>query len=315
MKRILITGCTGFLGRYLIRHLLLNPENRVSGITDESVSGIPDVHVTQVDIRDRDAVFQVIRDRNPDLVFHLAAITNVAYSWKNQSQTYNVNLLGSLHLLEALEQVNRHGRFLMMSSAEIGGATCRETPEGRQINVQSPYALSKLAMEMLGGIFSSGRGLEVIPVRAFNFTGPEQSHKFVASDFARQIARIEKGLAPGVIRVGNLEAIRDFSDVRDMARYVATAGIKGESGRLVRLGSGRMYSIRDLLDIMLRFSSKEIRVEIDPERFRPLDIPELGGDCPVLREEFKLRPEFSMEETLFDLLNWWRKRTVQETAP
>jgi len=313
MHRVLITGCTGFLGRHLAGYLSRDSRYRLFGITDEVVSDIAGMEVRQVDIRDREAVFDVIREWKPDQVFHLAAITNVGYSWTHQLLTYQVNFLGSLHVLEAMADYVPRGRVLAMSSAEIAGLKMEVTPEGPRLSIRSPYALSKAAMEMLGTLFNAGDSLTVVPVRAFNFTGPGQDPQFVAPDFARQVARIEAGKSEPVIRVGNLSSRRDFSDVRDMARYVAAAGFNGENGRLIRLGSGKVFSVRMILDTLLSMSHAKIRVEIDPDKFRPLDIRELDGPCPFLHEELGLKPEYSLERTLADLLEEWRRRIAEES--
>ncbi|MDY0296966.1 MAG: GDP-mannose 4,6-dehydratase [Acidobacteriota bacterium] len=306
MKRVLITGCSGFLGRHLVKLLGGDSQYRLFGLTDVEDDVIPGVEIRHLDIRDRDSLFSAIDAWKPQQVFHLAAITNVGFSWTHQQLTYEVNFMGTLHLLEALVRSVPHSRVLVMSSAEIAGLDVQQTPEGPQLFIRSPYALSKAAMEMLASLFIAEGNLTVVPVRAFNFTGPGQGEQFVASDFARQVARIEAELAPPVIQVGNLSARRDFSDVRDMARYVAAAGFYGENGRLMRLGSGRVIEIGQILDTLLSLTRVPIRVEVKPERFRPLDIPELKGDCPILHKEMGLSPRYSLEQTLSDLLDEWR---------
>ncbi|HDP94703.1 MAG TPA: NAD-dependent epimerase/dehydratase family protein [Candidatus Aminicenantes bacterium] len=314
MQRVLITGCTGFLGRHLVELLNRDPQYRLFGITDESGITIPGIEIRQSDIRNRDHLFQLIGEWKPDQVFHLAAITNVGFSWAHQQLTYEVNFMGSLHLMEALAQFVPQSRILIMSSAEIAGLNLNETPEGPQLNIRSPYALSKAAMEMLASLFLARSALSVVPVRAFNFTGPGQDPQFVAPNFARQVARIEAGTAPPVIRVGNLSTRRDFSDVRDMARYVAAAGFTGKRGRLMRLGSGNVISIQQILDTLLSLSRVPITVEVDPGRFRPLDIPELKGDCALLHREMGLTPNYSLEQTLLDLLDEWRMKVRGEAG-
>lgn len=312
MQRVLITGCTGFLGRHLVELLRREPQYRLFGITDEPGVELPGIEIRQLDIRNRSQLFQSVEAWKPGQVFHLAAITNVGFSWAHQQLTYEVNFMGSLHLMEALAQIVPHSRILIMSSAEIAGLQLNESPEGRQLSIRSPYALSKAAMEMLASLFLARSSLAVVPVRAFNFTGPGQDPQFVAPDFARQVARIEAKMAPPVIRVGNLSARRDFSDVRDMARYVAAAGFKGEAGRLMQLGSGRVIPIQRILDILLSLSRVPITVNVEPERLRPLDIPELKGDCAVLHREMGLTPNYPLEQTLSDLLDEWRMKVRGE---
>ncbi|MCX6555509.1 MAG: GDP-mannose 4,6-dehydratase, partial [Candidatus Aminicenantes bacterium] len=199
-------------------------------------------------------------------------------------------------------------RLVLMSSAEVyRGEGAAPITESSPVQSQNPYALSKLAMEMLGDLYWKTHGLPVSKIRAFNFTGPGQDRKFVASDFASQIAAIERCEQEAVIRVGNLAASRDFSDVRDVARYVQAIGERGEGGEVYNLCSGRSYSIHAVLDVLLSLAKKPVRVEVDAGKFRPLDNPQIHGDPARIRDEFGLRPEIPMEKTLLDLLDYWRE--------
>lgn len=308
MNRVLVTGCSGFLASHLLKLLQQDGKSKIFGITEVPGFSYPHVEVCQMDIRRRDDMFHLLQNIRPDITFHLAAVTNVGFAWKNPYLTYEVNFFGSSNLLEAILPVAPHSRLVLMSSAEVYRSDGK-TPinEGSPTQSQNPYALSKLVMEMLGDLYWKTHGLNVCKLRAFNFTGPGQDVKFVASDFASQIAAIEKGKQEAVIRVGNLAAIRDFSDVRDMARYVQVIGQRGKAGEVYNLGSGRSYSINKILDILLSLARKSIRVEVDAEKFRPLDNPQINSDCSRIKTEFGLRPEFAMEKTLFDLLNYWRE--------
>jgi GDP-4-dehydro-6-deoxy-D-mannose reductase len=307
MNNILVTGCSGFLASHLLKLLLQDSENRIFGMTEVPGFSYSRVEVHQVDIRRRDDLIRLLAEISPDVVYHLAAITNVAFAWKNPVLTYEVNFLGSSNLLEAVLPAAPRARVVLMSSAELyhGGGEVPIT-EDSPVHIMNPYALSKMAMEMLGDLYWKSRGLNVCKLRAFNFTGPGQDVKFVASDFASQIAAIEKGKQEAVIRVGNLAAVRDFSDVRDMARYVQVLGGRGRGGDVYNLCSGRSYSIRNILDMLLAHSRKPIRVEVDDNKFRPLDNPQMIGDPSRLLSEFGLRPEITMEKTLLDLLDHWR---------
>ena len=172
----------------------------------------------------------------------------------------------------------------------------------------NPYALSKMAMEMAGDLYLRTKKLEIIKVRSFNFIGPGQDVKFVSSNFAWQIANIEKGKKERIIKVGNLSAERDFSDVRDIARYMKVIGTEGKSGSIYNLCSGNVYSIKYILDILLKHSNEKIKIEVDKERFRPVDIPKLAGDNSLIQSKFGLIPEYSIEQTLRDTLDFWRNR-------
>ncbi len=308
MSRILVTGCSGFLASHLMKLLQCGETNKLFGITEVPGFTYPDVEVFQVDIRRRDDIAQMLEIIRPDLTFHLAAVANVGFAWKNPELTYDVNFMGTSNLLEALQASAPDSRLLLMSSAEVyqptGGAPLTESSPTR---CQNPYALSKMAMEMLGDLYWRVFGMKVFKVRAFNFTGPGQDRKFVASDFACQVARIERGELPPVMRVGNLEAVRDFSDVRDVARYIQAIGAKGEGGEVFNVCSGSTFSIRRILDILLAQARVPIHVEVDPARLRPLDNPVLSGDPALIRRRFGLGPEYAIERTLGDLLDSWRE--------
>jgi GDP-4-dehydro-6-deoxy-D-mannose reductase len=307
MSRVLVTGCSGFLASHLLKLLQRNPGNKVFGITEVPGFITPDVEVFQVDIRRRGDIAQMLEIIRPDITYHLAAVASVGYAWRDPELTYEVNFLGSSNLLEALQASAPDSRLLLMSSAEVYQPGGKEpVGEDAPTACRNPYALSKMAMEMLGDLYWRTFGMKVFKVRAFNFTGPGQDAKFVASDFASQIARIERQELPPVIRVGNLGAVRDFSDVRDIARYVQLIGAGGEGGEVFNACSGRTYSIRRILDILLSLARTPIRVEVDRSRFRPLDNPVLSGDPSLIRRRFGLGPEYDIGQTLADLLSYWR---------
>lgn len=314
MKNVLITGCSGFLGPFLSETLDTSVEGggkiKISGITEVPDYKSSRITVYNIDIRDRDRVFEVVETVKPDVVFHLAAISNVGFSWKHQELTYQINFIGSSNLLEALAEFSPRCRVLLMSSAELYGASNEEKMnESLPISSRNPYALSKIAMEMAADLYIRSMGMDIVKLRSFNFTGPGQDRKFVASDFSYQIAEIEKGRREPVIRVGNLSAERDISDVRDIARYMAVIARSGKEvpGGIYNLCSGNTYSIRELLDILLSLSEKKIDVKVDKGKFRPIDVPRLAGDNTLLRETFNLQPRYTFEQTLSDLLNHWRE--------
>jgi GDP-4-dehydro-6-deoxy-D-mannose reductase len=313
-KKILITGCSGFLANHLMDYLEQEGGGILSGLTEVIDFQSSRLKVFHVDLRDKEKVFNTVLQVQPDLVFHLAAIANVGFSWKHQKLTYEVNFIGSSNLLEALYEYTPKCRVIMMSSAELYGNT-KQTPyreTDKPCNPKNPYALSKMAMEMCVDLYSDSRGMDILKIRAFNFTGPYQDSKFVASDFSHQIAQIEKGLLEPIMQVGNLSAVRDLSDVRDVARYLTVIAEKGESGSknkgIYNTCSGQTYSIRQLLEILLSLSSKEIEVKVDQTKLRPVDVPILWGDNTLIRESFGLTPKYELRQTLTDLLNYWRER-------
>ncbi len=306
-KRVLITGSTGFLAGYLIKELKKKRNYEVFGITDKKDSKSTTENTYSIDIRDREKLFEIIKTVKPDIVFHLAAITNVGFAWKNQKLTYEVNFIGSLNLLEALSENGfSKAKVIMMSSAEVYGNNEDAITESTAISIENPYSLSKYAMEMLADIFIRSKEMNIIKIRAFNFTGPGQDKKFVSSDFACQIAEIEKHKRPPVIDVGNLAARRDFSDVRDIARYIEVLSRLGNNGEVYNLSSGNLISIKEILDKLLLLTKIEIKVNINKEKFRPVDIPVLKADNSYIKKEFNLYPEFEMEKTLKNILDYWR---------
>jgi GDP-4-dehydro-6-deoxy-D-mannose reductase len=195
MSRILVTGCSGFLASHLLKLLQREPRNKIFGITEVPGFIYPDIEVFQVDIRRRGDIAQMLEIIRPDITFHLAAVASVGFAWKNPEITYDVNFMGSSNLLEALQASAPDSRLLLMSTAEIYQPSEKPINERSPIVCQNPYALSKLAMEMLGDLYWRAFGMKVCKIRAFNFTGPGQDRKFVAADFASQIAR--RGTAPG----------------------------------------------------------------------------------------------------------------------
>lgn len=307
MKRVLVTGCSGFLAPFLIDGLIQEGETGLFGLTEVTDFRSDKLKVFHVDIVDQGQVVAAIQAIRPEMIFHLAAVSNVKASWEVPDLTYKVNFIGSVHLLDAVARFSPGCRVVLMSSAEVYGKTNRETiDEQTEISIETPYSLSKYAMEKAAEFYIKSKTLDIVRIRSFNFIGPGQQGKFVASDFASQIAAVEKGTQEPVIRVGNLTAVRDFSDVRDIARYLRVIARASGTGAIYNLGSGIPHSIADILDILLSLSTHKIAVEVDQGKMRPVDVPRLVGDCSAIRQKFKLFAEYRIEQTLLDILNFWR---------
>jgi GDP-4-dehydro-6-deoxy-D-mannose reductase len=309
--KALITGIAGFVGPYLTSHLMANSIDCTGislGSVEGSVSLPASVPIFNADIRERSAIENILREVQPDYLIHLAAITSVPFSFSEPALTYEINVNGTLSVLEAVRRVSTRTRVLNVSSAHVYGTSDTGTKgftEQAALCPESPYATSKAAAEMIAADYARSSGVDVLMARAFNHTGPGQSPIFVASDFAKQVAAIKLGLAEPVIRTGNLNAKRDFSDVRDVvAGYLALLK-RGRKGEVYNICSGSLYSVREVLEHLIAFSGVEVRVEVDPAKVRKTEVLQLGGNCSKIKEHTGWAPTIPMEMTLKDLLEYW----------
>ena len=303
----LVTGATGFAGRHLIErlgeHASLVAWHRPGGSPPETMRR---VKWQAVDITDQQSVKAAVRDAQPSQIFHLAGSPNVARSWTTSVSQLRVNTLGTHHVIEAVRSLPRSCRLLVVSSAQIYQTSDEPIREDAPLKPANPYGLSKLAQDQLALGAAYDDGLDIVVARPFNHIGPRQQTGFAVPSFASQIARIELGLAPPVIRVGNLESRRDITDVRDVVAAYERLMNGGRSGRPYNICSGRAWRIHDLLDELIHLTSVEIRVESDPDRFRPNDAPIVQGNASRIRAELGWAPAIRVEQTLRDTLTWWR---------
>ena len=246
----------------------------------------------------------------PTYIFHLAAQAFVPASWADPWSTLENNIRGQLNVLLAAVALGTYPRVLVVGSAdEYGVVAAEELPirESNPLRPNSPYAVSKVAQDMLGYQYYASHKLPVVRVRPFNHIGPGQSPAFVTSDFAKQIAEAEAGLREPVVQVGNLEARRDVSDVHDIVHGYYLALTKGEPGEVYNLGAERSYAIHELLDGLIALSKVPLTVRLDPARLRPSDVPEIVADCTKFRSCTGWRAEIPLRHTLRDILDYWRK--------
>lgn len=320
-KRVLITGITGFVGSHLADYILAeHPDVSISGIMrwrsrTENILHLRDrLELIECDMRDASSVRAVIEQVRPDWVFHLAAQSFVPSSFTAPSESLSTNLIGQLNLFEAIRKSGLKCRVqIACSSEEYGLVHPDETPirESNPLRPLSPYAISKVAQDLLGFQYHQSYGLDVVRTRGFNHTGPRRGPVFVCSDFAKQIVDIEMGRHEPVISVGNLDAARDFTDVRDMVAAYWLALDKCEPGSVYNICSGVGYTIRNVLDRLLALSDVKIEVRLDPSRLRPSDVPLLVGDSSRFRERTGWRPRITFDDTLRDILNYWRSAGPQ----
>jgi GDP-4-dehydro-6-deoxy-D-mannose reductase len=311
---ILVTGAAGFAGSHLLDMLSAEGAQVIAwhrpGGTQQVMAGVAAAaHVTwqSVDLLDRDGVYRAIADLRPSAVYHCAGAAHVGRSWESTTGTFAVNVRGTHHLFEGLRRSAVRARVVVPSSAMVYASTDLALTEDDPLMPRSPYALSKLAQEMVGRHAMSD-ALQVTIARAFNHVGPRQDSYFAASGFARRIADVEAGRWENEIAVGNLSARRDLTDVRDTIRAYRLILERGQSGRAYNVCSGHAISIGDLLDMLLARARVAIRVRIDTVRYRPNDIPVLVGDHTRISTELGWQPLIPLERTLDDLLEFWRAR-------
>lgn len=316
MKKILVTGASGFVGTYLVEHLLALGDVEIHGtyLSDDSREKSPvkdKITFHKVDLQNKEQTESLIQIIMPDEVYHLAAMANVATSFKDPSGTLHSNIDAQLNVFESLRAQNLLStKVLVVGSAEeYGYVRPEDLPISEKVALRpsTPYAVSKIAQDFLGLQYFITYKMPIFRVRPFNHIGAGQGVGFVAADFARQIAEIEKGKRENVIKVGNMDAKRDFTDVRDMVRLYPLLLEKAEAGDVYNAGSGKSHSIQELMDILISHATVEIKVEKDPSKFRPADVPELLADSTKVYQATGWKAEISFEQTLKDILDYWRK--------
>jgi GDP-4-dehydro-6-deoxy-D-mannose reductase len=315
--KVLITGLTGFVGSHLADHLVARGDLEIYGTyrwrsrmdNVEQLRG--KVQFVECDLRDAGAVRRMLVQVRPARVFHLAAQSYVPTSWLAPSETITGNVLQQLNLFEAARDLALDARFQIAgSSEEYGRVLPDEVPirEENPLRPLSPYAVSKVTQDVLAYQYWMSHRLHTVRTRGFNHTGPRRGEVFVTSSFAKQIVEVEKGQREPVIRVGNLEAIRDFTDVRDMVRAYWLALEHGEPGEVYNIASGRGYTMRQVLDTLLDLAHVKVEVREDPARLRPSDVQVLLGDASRLRRISGWEPTIPFDVTMKDLLEYWRQR-------
>ena len=316
MSKIFITGITGFVGSHLAE-LLLSKGHKVYGILrwrskTENIDHFKDkLEMFNADIRDSNSIQKVFRETDPDYCFHLAAQSFVLESWSSPLETISTNVLGTVRVLEAVRLLSPNCMVVIAgTSEEYGLVHPEETPikETNPLRPISPYGVSKVAVDNLGYLYYMSYKMRVVVTRAFNHSGPRRGEVFSTSDFAKQIAEIETGKRKPVLHVGNLEALRDWTDVRDMVKAYWLAATECKAGEVYNICSGKAWTIRQMLEILLSYTNVQIEIQQDEDRMRPSDVPILLGNCDKFKQITKWKQEIPFEQTLLDLLNYWRNK-------
>jgi GDP-4-dehydro-6-deoxy-D-mannose reductase len=313
--KALVTGAGGFVGGHLVRYLQAQDDVEVVGSVFRDPTTYDDlsegVRFVQADLREPDTLRQIMNDVRPDHIYHLAGQAFVPLSFDDPWPTLHTNIRAQLNVLEAARYADWPCRVLVLGSGDVyGPITPEQNPvdEKQPFNPTSPYSVSKITQDLLGQQYHYSFDVDCVIVRPFNHFGPRQNKRFVAPAFASQVAAIERGEQEPVVRVGNLEAERDFTDVRDIVRAYCLLMAHGTAGEVYNVGSGQAHSIRYLLDVLLSYSDVSIDVTIDPDRLRPVEVPLVVCDATRLRQATGWEPQYSFEETLRDVLAEWRGR-------
>lgn len=311
MSKNLITGINGFVGRHLAS--LVN--ERVYGLSrtipDSFFKQHPYVVFYECDLTDSARTRYIIQEIEPDCIFHLAADSSVASSFDNPASMINNNITSQINIFEAVRSLDLTTRIVIAcSSDEYGLVKHSDIPitENCAFNPLSTYAVSKISQDMLAYQYHESYDMDIVRIRSFNLTGPGRPSTYALSSFAYQIAHIEKSATEGTISVGNLEVSRDYTDVHDAVKGYLQIAKKARSGSVYNLCSGRAYTLRELLDILISYSTADITIEIDPDKFRPSDLPVMKGDNSKIKRDIGWSPSISIHTTLLDLLDYWRSK-------
>lgn len=311
--RVLVTGIAGFVGAWLAEYLLTLPDLEIHGIIhrhDRRIRHLQDrLTLHRGDLRNAVWIDEVVRTVQPNYLLHLAAWSDVGGSWQQPWVAYELNIYCQLNLLEALRRSAPQCKTLIVASNEVYGLVHPEDipiDEQTPFRPNSPYGVSKIAQDMMGLQYWNNYRLPLVRVRSFNHIGPGQSEDFVASAFARQVAEIEAGQREPILRVGNLDAVRDFTDVRDVVRAYWLAVCRGQAGEVYNVGSGQGLPVRWILETLLSMTAAAIKIEQDPNRLRPSDVPISVCDNRHLVAATGWRAEIDLRQTVEEILNGWR---------
>lgn len=302
-KKLLIFGIGGFVGSYLAREFQEHGYE-VYG-SDVAAKEIDGVDFRQANLLEAESVDSLVADIQPDMIINLAAVSSVGASWGIPQTTMSVNVIGALNVMEAARKVTTNPKVMFIGSCEEYEESNEPISEQTPLNANNPYGISKMAQERFAEVYRERYGMPIYCVRPFNHTGIGQKDSFVLPSFCKQVAEIEKSGKPGTIKVGNLAAERDFSDVRDIVRAYRMIIESDDCTKIFNVGSGEAHSLTELLEYIVSLSSQTIDIEVDPERFRPVDTPRICCDNSYIETELGWKSEHSIFETLKEVYQYY----------
>lgn len=323
MKKVLITGITGFAGSHLMDYLLENTDYEVYGIKRMNSSyrnihhALDRIKLYDADLLDETSLIKVIDKVQPDQIYHLGALSWVTPSWDMPAVYMQTNAIGTINLFEAIRQIGISPRILTSATPEEFGDVPPELipiTEETRIKPINPYAASKAAQDMVCIVYKESYGMDIVRTRAFNHEGPRRYIHGAIASFAYQIACIEKGKQEPVVKVGNLSATRNFTDIRDTVRAYYLAMQKGVSGELYLIGTDQIHTMEEMLNMLIKLSYKsdQIHIEVDPERVRPTELMTFIGDYTKFKTATGWEPQYKLDETLKSVLDYWRNYVEEE---
>lgn len=306
MKKVLIFGVSGFVGRYLAEEFLSN-DYLVIGSDQKKNSSLPnDVSFISADILNEQAINEIIKNVYPDIIVNLAAISSVGASWGIPQTTVTVNVIGALNILEATRKVNPNCKVLFIGSSEEYVISKYPMSEDRELDAANPYGISKVTQEQFAKMYRDYYKMRVYCVRAFNHTGIGQKDSFVLPSWCKQVAEIDKSGKPGTIKVGNLSVQRDFSHVKDIVRAYRMVVESDDCSVVYNIGSGKAYRLEEMLEYIIGLCNQKVSVEIDKDRFRPSDQPVICCDRSLITNQLGWEPELSVFDALKELFEMFK---------
>lgn len=306
MDRVLIFGISGFVGEYLAKEFQDHGYEVYGSDKVSPGKKLASVTCYQADLLDQEQVCNVIRKAAPDIIVNLAAVSSVGHSWNIPQITMDVNVNGTLNILETVRKHCKDAKILLIGSSEEYASSFEPLKEDSPLDGSSPYGISKIAQENFSRLYRERYGLRIYEVRAFNHTGVGQAENFVLPNFCKQVAQVEKSGKDGIIWVGNLSAYRDFGNVKDIVRAYRMI-VEQEKPELYHVGTGVCHSIKELLEYIVSLSSQKIQVCVDQERVRPVENPYIQCDYSKIRKELGWTPQYTIEETLKELYEYYLK--------